>query len=1162
MKKCDTWAINSPQKDFFKKVFMITKITIFIFFVAIGSSFAKSSYSQNTRLSLHMDNCTIQQVFEEIQKKSEFIIFYKDDQVNLDYRSNVDVEDATVDLILDQALKGSGLGYRIIDRQIVILPPDTKESPAVIKLETHAEQKKEISGSVKDSKGLSLPGVSVVVKGTTIGIITDIDGKFRLSVPTDAKTLVFSFVGMKTQEIAVNGRQQFDIILDDETVGLEEVVAIGYGTQRKSDVTGAVAQIKGDELKKISVVNLESALQGQAAGVYVSQSSGAPGAGSDVIIRGQTSVTGLNDVLYVVDGIPITGSRNNINPQDIESIEVLKDASAAAIYGSRASSGVILITTKRGSSKGTILNFDAFYGIQQIAKKIDMMNGREWAEVTEKAVSNALARNPAAPVSHNPDVWDAVNQRVREAVVDSTDWQDVFYRPAPTQNYNLSITGGNENSNIYVGIGYQRQDGIAPNSFFERYTARLNSDHKLLSGRLRLGNNLSLSYSNNRSVRQNNDYTEGVSGVLYMSPLTSVYKKEGSYIGDTNRFSGVSNTVYYSDTENPMRAALLNTERNNSYNIVGSIFADLEIIKNLTLHVEAGGEFSMEDMKNFNLKFQEYIKFNSLNRLSLNNSKAFQLQTRNFLTYKKSLGKHDFTLMAGTDMQDYHAGNFDASRTGFVNQDNPNLWYLGLGDALTATNNEGATEWAILSYYSRLNYAFNNKYLFTATIRRDGSSRFYGDNKWGNFPSFSAGWRISEESFMKGISFVNNLKLRAGWGLLGNERNVGNYVTASNMARGVVGGSDIGYIFGANQAYYPGARPSKIPNKDLTWEISDQSNIGLDAGFLNNRITFSADYFIKKTRDMILAEPLPVAGRGTLLAPSVNVGTLQNSGFEFEAVYSKGDGEFNFKLGLNLTTTRGNKITALANGVKYLDSEQYRGAQGGVISRSTIGQPIGIFYVFEAEGIFKSQEEITNHATQAGAGIGDYKFKDVNNDGVINNDDRTFMGNPWPLFVAGLKGNFQYHGFDINLFFQGSFKNDIFNTNNSYWRNTGIGEPYNKHRDYLDYYDPLTNPDGKYAAPNANDLNNNKRLSSMYIEDGSYLRLQNLQIGYSFPLNLRKRLNANKLRVYLEASNLFTITNYSGYNPDLGVRSVLGKGIDRTVYPMSRTFLMGVNLSL
>ena len=1022
-----------------------------------------------------------------------------------------------------------------------------------------------VSGKVSDEKGEGLPGVSVVLKGTTKGTTTDVDGGFRLSVPETANVvLIFSFVGYISQEVAVGNRSVIDVKLVSDDKTLSEVVVVGYGVQKKSDLTGAVAQVTGDELQKVAPTNVQNALQGQAAGVYVSQSSGAPGAGADIIIRGQTSVTGLNQVLYVVDGIPITGNLNSINPQDIQSIEVLKDASAAAIYGSRASSGVVLITTKRGKSKQTKLSFDAFYGSQQMSRKIDLMNGQEWAQTTEKGVSNALQRNPTASAFHNPDVWDVTAKQVRPNLVDSTDWQNAYYRAAPTQNYYLSFAGGNENSNVYVGVGYQRQDGIAPNSFFERYTTRLNSDHKLLNSRLRIGNNLSLSYNRQRGVSENNDYVGGVGSVLRMSPLVAVYKKPGTYTQETDRFAGVTNTLYYGDIGNPLREAYLNTAQNNTYNVIGSLFADIEVVKGLTFHSEFGGELVVDNNKSFGLAFQEYVEFRNFSNLNRSNNMSYQLQARNFLTLKKTVGKHDLTVLAGTDGQNYHTEGFSAGRIGFPSQDNPNLWYLNIGSPLTATNGDNASEWAILSYYGRVNYSFSDKYLFTATLRRDGSSRFFGKNRWGNFPSFSAGWRITEEAFMKGIPFISNLKLRAGWGLLGNERSAGNYVTASNIERGIVDGLDIGYIFGPGltQTYYTGARPQRIPNLDLTWEISDQSNVGIDAGFFNNRITLSADYFIKKTRRMILDEPLPVAGRGTLAAPSINIGTLQNTGLELEASYAKRTGDFTFNVGLNLTTTRGNKITKLANGVLYLDSEAYRGAQAGTPNRSLVGQSIGLFYGYDVMGIFKSQEDLTANPKQAGAAIGDYIYRDINGDKVIDANDRTFIGNPWPLFVGGLKSSFGYKNFDLNVFFQGSYGNDILNLNDWFLLNTGPGEPYNMRRDYLDYFDPVTNPNGVYAAPNVLDPANNRRISSKYVEDGSYLRLQNLQLGFKLPDPVLKRLHASNLRVYVSSQNLFTLSNYSGYNPDLGVRSTLQKGLDRTVYPLARTFLVGLNLSL
>lgn len=1145
--------------------------------------------AQPLTFSVHQkETLSLEKALEQIKQQYQVTFGYQEDLIKGKRVVPDNWEGKNLEEALRQLLSPHGLDYKQLDAVHYVIKSSPRSQPNKLPrqpIESHTGEllsattalqgatlsstniqalvEKTITGRVTDlPTGETLPGVNVLVKGTTTGTVTDVDGNYKITVSDDAQVLVFSSVGYTSEEVTIGSQTVIDVQLAPDIQSLSEVVVVGYGTQQKKDLTGSVAQVKGEEIQKLNVTNVQNALQGQAAGVYVSQSNGAPGAGADVVIRGQTSVTGLNQVLYVVDGIPITGSLNNINPNDIESIEVLKDASAAAIYGSRASSGVVLVTTKRGKSGAPKVSFDASYGWQSLSKKIPLTNAQQWAEIQEEAVSNTLERNPNAGVNHNPFVWDADNNSVRDGIADSTDWQDAYYRVAPTQNYYLSFSGGGEKSKIYVGAGYQDQQGIAPNSYFQRYSLRLNSDHSVLSDRIKIGNNLSLSYSTQRGVGQNNDFLTGVGAVLRMSPLIAIYKPPGTYDRSADRFAGPTNIQFYGQIGNPIREAALNNQRNGTYNIIGSLFADIEIIEGLTFHTEWGGEVQFEDNKNFVVAYEEYINFNAVNRLNRSYGNQYQLQARNFLTFDKTIAEdHKLTLLAGTDLQDFHQENFSTSRQDFVNQEDENLWFFGLGADSTATNDESASEWAILSYYGRLNYTLQDKYLFTATLRRDGSSRFAGGNQWGNFPSFSAGWRIADENFYPDDFLVSELKLRAGWGRLGNERSAGNYVTSSLMGRGTVDGRDIGYIFGSGQVYSPGARPLRIPNPDLTWEISEQSNIGLDIGLWDNRMLVTADYFIKNTRDMILNQPLPNAGRGALAPPQINIGTLRNRGFEFELSYFKREGALQFDLGLNLTTTRDNEVTYLAPGVNFLDGGTYRNSQGGILSRTEVGRQIAQFYLYEVEGIFKSQEEIDNHAEQPGVGIGDYKFRDANQDGVIDDEDRVFYGNPWPLFVGGLKANFNYKNFDLSLFLQGSYGNDILNTANWWMRNSGPGDPFNFHRDFLDRYHPVNNPNGKYAAPTVTDPNFNRRINSTYVEDGSYLRLQNIQIGYSLPPNVLERINTTNLRVYIGASNLFTLTNYSGYNPDLGVREVLQKGVDRVVYPIARTYTVGLNVA-
>lgn len=970
--------------------------------------------------------------------------------------------------------------------------------------------------SIEDN--LPFPGVSVIVKGTTIGTATNLNGEYSISIPQNRDTLEFSMVGMKTQTIPIGGRTIINVELVAELFELDEVVTIGYGVQKKSDLTGSVSSISSKDIGKLPVMSIDQAMQGKATGVQITQNSGAPGSNVMIRIRGVGTVNNSNP-LYVIDGLA-TSSMNFLNPSDIKSIEILKDASATAIYGSRGANGVILISTKSGGKGKTEITFDAYYGLQEKWRTLDLMNAKDYATILGKDLSDPQY-----------STYD-------------TDWQNEIFRLSPVQNYYLSATGGNEESNYSISGGYFQQDGIIIGSDYERITFRINSTHQL-NKRLKIGENISFTNDSKNSIPEYSEYASILNHALAMAPFDAVYNPDGSFTASSTN-----------DVANPVGMVEHTNNLYKSNRIVGNLFAQVELLEGLKFKTDYGLDLSYGDSHVFIPVYDISPDDQNLTNVVIRDAQNWTTwQWENTLTYHKEINKHDINLLAGMTAQEAKYNNVGGSKSN-TPTDDPEFWYL---DAATEdpTVGGGAWEWTMASYLGRLIYNYNNKYLLTASMRYDGSSKFGSNNKYGYFPSGSLGWKISEENFFIPIKkYINNMKLRVGYGQIGNQE-IGLHAYETS----IIGNQN--YVFGTNQEMANGSAPFSIGNPDLKWETTQQLSIGLDVFAFENKINLTADYYHKKTKDMLLRTP--VAGIfGNVDFPFTNTGEIVNEGVEISLSYRNHFNKVNYSIGFNVSKVN-NIVNSLGNGGEEIYSGLFRGSY---VSITEVGSPIASFYGFETDGIFQNDYEIEEHINSEGkiiqplASPGDIRFVDQNDDGIIDLDDKTLIGSPLPDFTYGLNFSADYKFIDLTFFFQGVYGNDIFNGNKYYTEGTGY---YNLSNSMNNSW---TGDGTSNDLPSINGSSNNLRISTRYIEDGSYLRLKNIQLGFTLPEKLLNKTSISHARLYIGASNLFTFTNYEGFDPEIGEglnpvtkeANYLDIGIDRGTYPQFKTYLLGLNI--
>jgi len=1010
-----------------------------------------------------------------------------------------------------------------------------------------------VTGRVTQANGDPLPGVTVLVRGTNIGTTTDSNGNFTLNAPAGS-TLVFSSVGYSSREVALTADNSANlaVALQENATSVGEVVVVGYGTQERQSVTGAVASVSGRVIAAQPVSDASQALQGRAAGVTITSNSGAPGGsgGTSIRVRGITS-SGNNSPLYVVDGFPLpsgdgSGTEiNNINPNDIETIDVLKDAASTAIYGVRAANGVVIITTKRGKAGTSNLSFDGYVGRQNVWRQIPLLNAQQFAQLNDEARING-GLTPI-PQYANPS-----------AITNSTDWLGAIFRPAVIQNYSVSATGGSEKARYAVSAGFFQQDGTIINSDYKRFTLRANGDINL-SKNFRIGNTLGVSHVEDHPLgNQNNEFSGVIQLALQAPPTAPAYNADGSYY----EFKASDN---YGE-ENPVTAAYRPIIHNNTNRVTATFFAELEPVKGLRFRTNVGTDLVFQQGDSFYPSITGSSKYPA-SQANLNSSSNYNPSylIENTLTYSNVIAeKHSITALVGQSAQQFNYSYLGASRTGYTRND---LQVIDQGPINAQINNYGGNGYSrLLSYFARVNYDFAGKYLLSAIGRFDGSSAFIRDQSVGFFPGVSAGWRISEEEFLKSSNTVSNLKLRLGYGKVGNPLNAGTFsylatINSNNFNTNGVPGTS--YVFGSgSQTINTGAAPTRLPSI-LSWENNIQYNLGLDVGLFKDRLQVTADIYTRKSPNLIASVPVSAVS-GTIENNNQNAASSVNRGIDLaitSANFVSSDNGFTWTTTLNFSLYR-NKLESL-NGPAYF-GQNTRG--GGNLVRYAAGVPFGSFYGYVTDGLFQSQAELkelnakspTGSYQTSGTAPGDIKFKDLNGDGVINAADQAYIGNPNPNFTYGLNNSFSFKGFDLNIFLQGSQGNKVYNLNR-YYTEGGLYGASNASTLTLERW---TGPGTSNYVPRAvaGDPNQNLRISDHYVENGSYMRIKLLTLGYNLPKSVYAKLaSVQRIRVYVSAQNLVTFTGYKGFDPELGNQGG-SFGVDRGVYPQARVLLAGLNL--
>lgn len=1029
-----------------------------------------------------------------------------------------------------------------------------------------------VRGTVKSSgDNLTLPGVTVLVKGTTTGVATDGDGSYSISVPNSNSVLVFSFIGFKSQEVMVGNQSTIDLTLEEDMASLDEVVVVGYGTMKKRDMSSAQVSVTSEEIGRTINTTVEQALQGRAAGVYVTQNSGAPGGGISVNIRGVSSISGTNEPLYVIDGVQIqpqtvafgatagTSPLAGINPGDIESMEILQGPSATAIYGSRGTNGVILITTKRGKAGQTKITYDYMYSLQDRPDPLDVMSLNQYAIMVNEI--NEITGGTPPPAFLDPSLLG-----------EGTDWQSALFKTAGLNKHALNLSGGNETTQFFVSGEYFSQEGIALGSSFDRYSLRANIDNQTRKW-LKIGLNLQLFHTDEQLATGSTDI---INNAIQMAPNIPVTNPDGSW-GGADPINGSSLQF---TPPNPIALANLLDRSFMRRGAIGGFNIEVDLVEGLKFRTMINGDVKYNNGRFFTPTYQLGSVTNDINSLNINSDNSFGWNWSQMLFYNKVWGKHALDVMVSHEAQ---ANQYEYMSAGRVNFPSNDLPQLGLGSAQGATNSGGSGHWAMESYFGRANYTFNEKYILLAAFRADGSANFGPENRWGYFPSVSAAWRVSEENFLSNASWMDELKIRFETGITGNQG-------SANAIFAPLSSPSIPTPWGS------GFLVTRFGNPGLKWEETSTINLGFNLNMFNNRVQIEADFYVKKTDNLLLPNPLPwymgTSAEGSIGTPTVNIGALENRGFGVTVntvnIDNRASG-FTWNSNFNFSGFR-TEITKFFSETAFIDRTAW--FMNNLTQRAIPGQAPWLFYGYKADGIFQTVEEVESSARPVdnsgnplpvgpdGIYIGDIKYVDINGDGVINELDQTFIGNPWPKFTFGTTQQFGYKNFTLDVLITGSIGNDIYNYNrfvNTNPNNVNLGrnmllETYGYSRIETDASGApfISNPDSTVPRINVTDLNGNGiRISDKFVEDGSYVRVKNIQLGYSFPSSMIGKQNVIQgARLSFGVQNAFTFTKYTGFDPEVG--AYVGNnvsagnqmiGVDSGRYPLTRmyTFSLGID---
>lgn len=1060
----------------------------------------------DTRISLKLEKVTLREALARIETISGVKFLYESRIIPASDRISVSANEEKLGVVLHQLLNEKHIKYEAEGYQIILTREDTEPKEKTSAIDGPWEI--DISGMVVDETGAPLPGVNVVIKGTTNGTTTDANGKFVLSVPDKSSVLVFSFIGYKPQEILVGEQTQMTVNMESDVQSLQEVVVVGYGSVKKSDLTGSVASIKSEDINAYPSTNLMQSLAGRATGVHISQNTGAPGAALSVRIRGTNSVQGSNEPLYVVDGFPYSGNPTLLNNADIESIEILKDASATAIYGSRGANGVVLITTKSGKAGKTTVDYDGYFGWQTIRKKIDMMDAREYAQFY-----NEQAANDNLPPHFTQDEINALSE--------GTDWQDVVLRTAPIQNHAITVAGGSEKTKFSLSGSNFNQGGIIEGSDYVRNSIRANISSEL-SKKFTLDLNTILSRidSDRKNSGGGNRGGSLISAMLSGYPTFSPYAADGTYTRLAEMYSWGSNVI-----TNPLNYLEQESDQIRSNKVLANAALTFRPIEGLSIKI-SGGIDNADDRVDY-YKTTRFI--NSQGSARIETDQSTSILNENTISYAKEFGRHSISAVAGFTYQNYKATSLDASGNGFVSDVQSSF---DIGAATTqGVPASSYSEWTLLSYLGRVNYTFNNKYLATVSFRADGSSRYTEGQKWGSFPSASLAWRLSEEEFIKDIPFISDLKVRAGYGETGSTA-IDPYYTLNQLQSGKV-------VFG--DALITSYSPGKRLAGPLKWETTAQTDIGLDIGILEDRFIFTIDYYVKNTRDLLNNVPLPSSQGYTYTVQ--NIGKVQNKGFEFSASAVVVDSDFKWNLAANLSTNK-NKVLKLYGGTDVLGEPIDISVINDNINILREGEPIGSFFGYVEKGYDET---------------GRIAYEDFNENGTRDIGDKRIIGNPHPDFIYGLNSVMSYKNFDLTIFIQGTQGNDIFNVS-AVNQTLDYGQALNMPRDvYQNHWTP-ENPNAKYPIISRS---SGAQVSDRFVEDGSYMRVKNIQLSYNIPVSNLNVSWLRKAQVYVSGQNLLTSTKYSWYDPEInsyGSSNSIRLGIDHYSYPTAKSVTIGARL--
>ena len=1101
------WRITPGMR----KTLMYMKLTCLFSLMGLIHIFAMDSYAQSSSLTVKFKNATVESVLQSVEDQSEFYFLYSRSLIDVNRKVDIQLDEVKIIDLLNELFAETDVEYKIEGRQIVLMNSENNAS----------QQQKDIDGKVTDIDGQALPGVSIVIKGTTIGTITDFDGVFLLANVSEDAILVFSFVGMKTQEIVVGEQTVFNIKMTEDAIGIEEVVAIGYGTVKKSDLTGSVSTVSAEDMERVPAVNPLHALQGRATGINITTNSGMPGESANVLIRGVQSISssGTNSPIYVVDGL-ITSGINNINPNDIQSVSVLKDASATAIYGARAANGVIVVTTKRGSNTGDPeITFNSYLGIQTESNlKLDLLNADEFLEIYTESYENAGIT----------PTWTDQDLQYYKGV--DTDWMDEVMQTGILQNYNLGVAGSSKKSNYYISGSYVKHKGMVIQSEYEKFTLRLNSDHKIRDW-IRFGHSVML-YSSD--LDGNSDpYALATRKV----PITRVYDEDGDY-------GKINSTALEHMHVNPVWMANESVNNIKYKGLKGNVYLTLDLAKGLEFTTRG----NMEWRHRYETQFEPGLdplwnwEGSSINSILKSGNQVKHWTTDFLLDYTTTISEdHSLKALIGYSIEEYELETLSGERK---NTPNNTIRFLSAGDPVEQLNTNEFTDWAFISYFGRLNYNFKNKYLLTATIRRDGSSRLSEGNRYGVFPSASVAWRVSQESFMDNVSFLDDLKLRGSWGEVGNVLSISEYGTIPALTQW-------NYIF--NGAPYQGYTLVSAVNSDLSWESTEKVNLGIDANMFENQLYTNIDFFIENTTDLLFQDPI-ANSTGLSGSPFINAGKVRNTGLEFLVGYRKKvNNDWSYDFSINASHVKN----------EVIDLEGRDFSTSGIIE----GYPARSFYGYQSNGLISSQDILDNNPHQDGKDIGDIWIKDVNGrdeegnltgepDGVINSADRGIIGKRYPDLIYGLMGTVNYKNWSFQLQLQGVqgvdkvIRAGEFDNSFHYFTHWAM----NHEASILDRFHPTKNPDGTMPMVSTADKGHNFDFSDFWLEDASYLRVKNVNLNYTFDKKFCDKLNIGGLGAYVSVQNLYTFTNFPGTEVDTNSDPYTG-------VPQPRTWTIGIKAS-